>query len=185
MKSPQLEKCILTRNHQKSVPKVWIILFLLLLTTSARPCPQHSRKLGTTLLAARVQIHFPLPARRCTHVDTYPPRFAKSEACRRVSSFPLFHAQVKQQSRAQILEFGHSSLTDARPFVGLLCRQLWLPLTQEVRTIGTQTLTRLLAAAAAASMPPPFWCHSTGEAGEEEATPARRPVHACRGRGGR
>ena len=106
-------------------------------------------------------------------MDTYPPRFAKSAAGRRISSFPLFHAQVKQQSRAQILEFGHqSSLTDdARPFVGLLGRQLWLPLTQEVRTIGTQTHTRRLVAAAAL---PPLWCHSTGEAGEEKATPARR-----------
>ena len=70
-------------------------------------------------------------------------------------------------SRAQILEFGHhSSLTDdARPFVGLLCRQLWLPLTQEVRTIGTQTHARRLVAAAAApaaSMRPLLWCHWKG-----------------------
>ena len=44
------------RGRQKSASQVWWILLLLLLTTSASTCLEHSRNLGSTLLATPVRI---------------------------------------------------------------------------------------------------------------------------------
>ena len=49
--STEIEICVVYRAVTKGSPEVWCIFSLLLLTTSAWLCLQHSRNLGTTFFA--------------------------------------------------------------------------------------------------------------------------------------
>ena len=52
---PTFFRLLKYRGRQNCGPQVWWILFLLLLTSSASTCLQHSRNLGTRILPAPVQ----------------------------------------------------------------------------------------------------------------------------------